>query len=98
MEFKNTYIEFNSLEYKFNVNFKINEVNYIDSHGDTFTFTTSDDNISIAHDSSTPFVTFTVENNILDMLSQELDVEVNKEMFMKMIEMSKKLDDGNEQT
>lgn len=108
MNFDYTHLEFSSLDYKFNINFRVNEVNYFDSHGDWLTITAGNGlSITNIDDSSLVFNTTTntmayavthhpIENNVLDMLSQELDVEVNKEMMLKLLKMVKDKDEDGQ--
>jgi len=96
MNFNYTYLEFSSLDYKFNINFKVNEVNYIDSHGDTISVTnTNDSMVFTTVNTSTPIYDVayhSIENNILDMLSKELNVEIDKETMLKLLQMVKEKD------
>ena len=100
MKFQYTSIQFKPIEYKYNVNFRINEINYIDTHGDTLTITAGDGLTVTTGDflyfdgSSHTLQYHPVENNILDLLSQELDVEINKEMMLKLLEMAKNDEDN----
>lgn len=108
MNLEYSHLEFSSLDYKFNINFRVNEVNYVDSHGDIITITAGD-GISITNtddsmifttvDTTIPSYAVTyhpVENNILDLLSQELDVEVDKETMLELLKLVKKKDEDRQ--
>lgn len=92
MKFELTAILFDSIEYKKYDTISIGNQEWLTSN---FTTIMSDDALIYYNDSSGSIQLHYVENNILDLLSQELDVEVNKEMFMKIIDLVKRESDEN---
>lgn len=75
MKFEFTYLEFDSIEYNPYSSIDYTIATGINTYFNEPTLTTSS------------FTIHPVENSILDLLSQELDVEINKETMVKIINL-----------